>query len=151
MKEIKYTATAKDRLDHLHAELNEKIEDYIRTSKYNIGEDFIEVTASDIEEIKRRIKILKPLKPNFSSSLLIYFSIAMGAILTFIGIFYDWIIKIFYEGDTTRIILISYGLLMLLFGLFYLLIFRQRKLREKAYYDKMEFDKIMKQISDYKE
>jgi len=151
MKDIKYTDTAQERLDRLYLEFKDQIEDYIRSTKYNLGDDFIEVTASDIEEIRRRIRIIRPYKSTYSRSMIMYLSIVFGVILMIFGIYYDSIMAIFKEGNPVRLFATLYGLLMIIFGVFYLFIFKQRKNKENAYFEKMERDRIIKRFDEFKE
>ncbi len=59
-KKIIYTETAKERLSNLHSEVDAKIEVYLQEKKYVPGDDFIEITASDIDSVSEKIRIIRP-------------------------------------------------------------------------------------------
>lgn len=57
---ISYTPSAKKELDILKNDLENQINEILVKEKYVTGDSEIEITASDIEQIKNRIKIKTP-------------------------------------------------------------------------------------------
>lgn len=148
MKEIIYTDTARERLQYLHNKIDNQIEDYFRSTKYNLGDDFVEITASDIEDVGRMLKIIRPYKSTYMKSFLVYFFIVIGALLTIFGIFYDSIIDLFKEGNTVRLLLILYGFGLVLSGIFYRFIIKQRKTEERIHLESLRRKDIIEKYGE---
>ena len=63
-KKIIFTDSAKMRLEKLHIDIDAQIETYLKDRKNVPGDDFIEITASDIDELSYRLKIIRPTRTN---------------------------------------------------------------------------------------
>ena len=129
-KKIFYTDSAKERLEKFHTEINQRIDKYLYERKYIPGEDFIEATASDIEEISNNIRFIKPSKTSLRKLIPATYAI-MGILLVIFGLLYDDIRKLI-ENQPTRLIFIISGLVMFFLGYFYLFLLNSREKREKS-------------------
>lgn len=143
MKKITYTDSGAKRLNKLHEELHNKIEQDIRDSKYNIGEDFIEVTASDVDDIGNRFRLIRRNKSSLIRPMVPFVTIALGIIISIYGIYYESIVQFIKEGNTFRILIVMYGFIMILMGIFYIFFLKIRKSREKASLEKIASRKLL--------
>lgn len=128
-KKIIYTETAKERLEKFHMEVNQEMERYLQDRKYVPGDDFIEVTASDIDEIAYRFRIERPSRTSIKTLIPIVYSI-VGVVMTVIGVFYNQLTTLL-QGDPKRLIFITSGLVMLLASWFYLYLIRIKERRNE--------------------
>lgn len=124
IKKIIYTESAKDRLSKFYLDVENQLEDYLRDRKFVPGDDFIEVTASDIDEAAYKFRFVRPLKTNTRKLIPVVYSI-MGLIMTITGLYYEQI-RILLEGNPVRLIFIISGITMLFIGWFYLYYLRIR-------------------------
>jgi len=129
-KKIFYTDSAKERLEKFHIEINQRIDKYLHDRKYIPGEDFIEVTAADIEEISNNIRFIKSPKTSLKKLIPATYAI-MGILLVVFGLLYDDIRKLI-ENQPTRLIFIVSGLVMFFLGYFYLFLINSREKREDS-------------------
>ena len=138
-KKIIYTETAKQRFEKFHIEINEEVERYFQERKFVPGDDFIEITASDIDEVAQRFRISRPVKTNSVRTLIPVVYTTMGVILTIIGLFYDQF-KTILEGDPKRLIFIGGGLFMIFISWTYLYLIKTREKKEQIerYYKEIE-------------
>jgi len=138
-KKIIYTETAKQRFEKFHIEINEEVGRYFQERKFVPGDDFIEITASDIDEVAQRFRISRPVKTNSVRTLIPVVYTTMGLILTIIGLFYDQF-KTILEGDPKRLIFIGGGLFMIFISWTYLYLMKTREKKEQIerYYKEIE-------------
>lgn len=129
-KKIIFTESAKDRLENFHFEINQEIENYFQERKYVPGDDFIEITALDIKEITRRIRIVRPSRTNIKKLIPVLYT-TMGVILILFGLFYDQIFIIIRQ-QPKRLIFIVGGLAMLFVSWFYIYFIRIREKRDES-------------------
>lgn len=129
-KEIIYTSSGEKRMAKLYDDLHLDVEKYFRENKYVPGDEFIEITAADVEEISKKITIAKTYKSNFSSFIIIYFYCVLGFVLILYGIFYDEITTLIL-GDPRRLVFILGGIFMVLLGLISLFLLKIRQNRSK--------------------
>jgi hypothetical protein len=144
-KRIIYTESAEERLSKFNSEIKEEIENYLRERKYVPGDELIEVTASDIDEVAYRFRIQRPIRSNKKTLIPIVYSI-IGLFTTTIGIFYNQIISLL-QGDPKRLILIAGGMFMLLISWFYLYLLKLREKqesKERMYFEEDLRRKLMK-------
>lgn len=136
-KKVVFTDSAKMRLEKLHLDINSQIENYIRDRKNVPGDDFIEVTASDIDELSYLLRIVRPFKTN-SRQLILYIYAITGVVTTLIGLFYDQILLLLESENKTRLLLILGGLIFssAAFFLMYIFKIKERRERELIYYEK---------------
>lgn len=128
-KKIIYTDTAKQRFEKFHLEINDEVERYFQERKFVPGDDFIEITASDIDEVAQRFRITRPIKTNIANKLIAILYTAFGIVLILIGLFYDDF-KTIIEGDPKRLAFIAGGLFMTLISWIYLHIIRLKERKE---------------------
>lgn len=129
-KKIFYTDSAKERLEKFHTEISQRIDKYLYERKYIPGEDFIEVTASDIEEISNNIRFIKPTKTSLRKLIPATYAI-MGILLVVFGLLYDDIRKLI-ENQPTRLVFIISGLVMFFLGYFSLFLLNSKEKLEKT-------------------
>lgn len=119
-KNIIYTEGAKVKLDLLFHDLQQDIEEYYIKNKYTLGEELIEITTSDIENIKRKITIRQNNKSDIVRlTLLVYFF--AGILLTFVGLNYQSISDVFHgkEENKFEIMLTLTGAILSFFSIFF--------------------------------
>lgn len=130
-RKIVFTESAVKRLEKLHRNVDYQIENYLIDRKFVPGDDFIEVTGSDIDDVENRLKIIGPSSLNSKRVILNIYAI-IGAITFLIGIFYSEI-KDIVNGDRERLVLLIAGLSFSLASLFLSYYFRQRDKRQKDF------------------
>jgi hypothetical protein len=131
MKNIVYTDSARQKLVELHEDLDLQITQYLREAKYSFGDEFIEVTASDIEEVRWRIRIIKPNKQAYNRVLLVNLSIMIGITILLIGLFYPYFEDFINNSSPAQLQFTLFGLLLTVFGLLYLFLMRVKRNKEK--------------------
>lgn len=113
-KKVIYTESAKEKLKNLHVSLDERFEDYFQNEKYVPGDDFIEITASDVLILESRIRIAKERKTtNYSARLLLQLYFILGVLALIVGLYYEKFQAII-SGDKDRIILIASGAMLII-------------------------------------
>jgi hypothetical protein len=130
---IQLTSSGEQRLESLNAEIKELVLNIIKNAKYAPGDDFIEVTASDIEKVANRLKIIQPQKSQIRQLLILSYSI-LGVLLTIIGFFYEQF-KDILNDDPTRLMLVVMGLLLSFFSGFFSIYLKQKQKQEKELLD----------------
>jgi hypothetical protein len=129
-KNIIYTESAKQRLEKFHLEINEEVERYFQERKFVPGDEFIEVTASDIDEIAQRFRISRPIRTNPIKTLIPIVYTIVGLLLTGLGLFYEQF-KSILEGDPKRLVFIGSGIFMIGLSWAYVYIIKSRERREQ--------------------
>ena len=87
---INYTEAAKQKIDELNKKYIQDLEYFLKETKYVPGEDFIEVTASDINELAKYIKIIYPRTKVFEiRNFLLKTYFVLGILTIFCGLFYS--------------------------------------------------------------
>jgi len=118
-KKVIYTDSANERLELLFYDLRKKINNHFLEKKYVFGDDQIEVTASDIEEVSKRIKLFVPKRRSSVQLILIIYSV-LGVFIFFFGLFYGEIKNIIESGGSFRFAIIISGILLTVFSVIYL-------------------------------
>src|SRR5688572_5439647 len=111
-KKIIYTESAKERLERLHFEVNKGIENYLQQRKYVPGDDFIEITALDIDEVSQRFRIIRHSSSKYTKTLIPILYSMIGIGLLIVGLYYDQI-QLLLKDDPQRLMLIGMGLVMI--------------------------------------
>lgn len=124
-KKIIYTESAKERLEKLHFEVNKEIEDFLQERKYIPGEDFIEITALDIDEVSKRFRIVRNSPSRYMRSLIPALYSVVGTALVVVGLFYEDIITLI-KDNPLRLMLIGTGFVMVGMSWLYLYLIRIR-------------------------
>lgn len=127
-KKIIYTETAKQRLENFHIEVDKELEYYFSDKKFVPGDDFIEITASDIDEVSSKFKIVSHSKTSIKRLIPALYS-TMGILMTVVGVFFEQF-KTIIEGNPIRLVFIIGGVLMVFISWFYLYIVKIREQRD---------------------
>jgi hypothetical protein len=143
-KKIVFTDSAKIRLEQLHLKIDEQITDYIKDRKNVPGDDFIEITASDIDEVSHRLRIIRPSK-TMSIQLTIYLYATIGITTTFVGLFYRDIQQIAME-DHKRFIIMASGFILTVLSA---LLSFMTKIREKKNQDAINYERQKIKQNDF--
>lgn len=129
-KKIIYTNSATQRLKMFHSEVDIEIERYFQERKFVPGDEFIEITASDIDEVAQRFRISRPTRTSSVRNLIPIVYSLIGVIMAVIGIFYEQF-KLILEGDPKRLIFIGGGLFMLIISSSYLYMLKRKDQLER--------------------
>lgn len=125
-KKIKYTDSASAKISSVLINLKERIEEDIRDSKNYPGEDFIEITASDIEDTYQRINLRSKQSKNYLRNrmvkqiLPIYF--VLGILMTIYGLLYDQITELITTNSSKLYIIFAGFLFSLITAAMYALL-----------------------------
>ncbi|WP_165042093.1 hypothetical protein [Dysgonomonas sp. ZJ709] len=148
-KEIIYTESALKKINTITDDFKKKIEAEIINSKNFLGEESIEITAADIEEIYKQVRIGQSIsnKLVYKNRMMriilpIYFFI--GVFMIIFGLFYDNIQNMIHENPPQLMIILSGFILSLVSGALYLLV-KQRiadRINREKYEDKIENSEI---------
>ena len=143
-KKIVLTDSAVKRLEKLHERLNVQIENYLIDRKFVPGDDFVEVTGSDIDDVENRLKIIRPTSLNTRRTIL-YMYMILGIVIFLIGVFYNEI-KDILTGDRDRLILLTVGFFLSLASFFFSTYFKQKDKIQKDY---LEFEERKLRSKEY--
>lgn len=138
-RKIIYTDSAKERFEKFHFEVTQEVENYFQERKFVPGDEFIEITASDIDEVAQRFRVARPVRTNPAKTLIPVVYTLSGVILTMAGLFYDQF-KLIISGDPKRLIFIISGIFMILISWAYVYLIKNRERREQIerHYREME-------------
>lgn len=150
MTKIKYTDTANKKLDELQLRYREELERILVSKKLIPGDDFVEVTASDIDEASRYFKFVRPVR-NSSKYLVLIVYFVFGLIATFVGLFYEDF-RYIMENRPTQAMIILVGLTMMIVSFIGYFYFRQRD-RQRESFEKYrnEIEFFESQLKNIKE
>lgn len=129
-RKIVYTDSAKVRLEKFHLDIQEQVERYFQERKFVPGDEFIEITASDVEELSQKIRISRPTRSSPVKTLIPVIYTFTGVIFIAVGLFYEQF-KLILEGDPKRLVFIAGGLAMILASWLSLYIFKARERKEQ--------------------
>ncbi|EAQ82330.1 hypothetical protein [Blastopirellula marina] len=143
-KKIEYTESGKERLAELNDLIQRQIEDEIRERKFLPGDDVIEVTASDIEEVKRsmRLRFHNERAPRLQmTELVTRLYLVIGILLTLAGIMYPLLDTI--RQNPIQYSMIGMGVVMSLMSMF---MTYYVKMRRETYLerDRIEIEREMR-------
>jgi hypothetical protein len=132
-----YTKSAQNELERFHSIKEKQLEDIIKREKYVLGDDVIEITASDIKKAEKQFYIAESnFKRPLTSMLLKVYSV-LGLLMIIGGLFYNEL-KAFLEGDPIQQMLVLSGLglsIASLFANYFLKLKRQRQVVHENIYD----------------
>ncbi len=123
--ELRYTDTARERLEVLKESYVKEIERWIREKKYVPGETLVEVTLSDIETAANHVKIIAPRRPRIQY-FIIYSYLIAGITTMLIGLFYGEFMRLFSERPLEGVLVMA-GAAVTLVALILLLLARVRE------------------------
>lgn len=129
-RELKYTESGQARLENLSSDLQSRIEEELRMRRFVPGDDFIEVTGSDIDELRHsmRISFLSSRSRRLEiTSLLMRLYLLLGVVLTLAGLAYPFLDAI--RENPTRFVLVTAGVMMVVLSavMSYWIRMRQRR------------------------
>lgn len=132
-KEIIYTESAIKKLDVIVADFKQKIESDISKFKDYPGEDNIEITAADIENVYNRVRFVRRSGYKSNSIIKIIFPLyfIIGIFIMLFGLFYEEIQYLIHESPTRLAIVLSGFLLSLVSGALYYLMIQKEKERKE--------------------
>jgi len=129
-RKIIYTDSAKERFEKFQFQVTKEVENYFQERKFVPGDEFIEITASDIDEVAQRFRISRPIRTNPVKTLIPVVYTIMGVVLTLVGLFYDQF-KVIISGDPKRLVFVISGVIMIFFSWTYVYILKSRERREQ--------------------
>lgn len=145
---IVYTKSAQERLNRLNKDIEQRVTDYIKMRKFVPGDDFIEITASDIEDVWKRITIIPPQKSQFRQLILFIYAV-MGIVLTLFGLFYSNFTTLI-QDEPNRLMVITIGLTLSMFSVLFSFYLNAKQKKEKellqAENEKNKISEIYKSI-----
>jgi hypothetical protein len=130
-KKVIFTDSAKDRLVELHRDVDSMIEDYVREEKYVPGEDIIEITASDVDGIAKRVGIRSKRNSLPMTRGLSVIYLVLGVMTSVAGLFYNQIQELVREGNQTQLLLLLGGSAMMVAGAGLYYVLRAREIRSR--------------------
>ncbi|MBP5983552.1 MAG: hypothetical protein KAZ91_02775 [Candidatus Fonsibacter sp.] len=156
-KSIIYTESASKKIESILNNFKQRLEEEIKDSKNYPGEESIEITASDIEEIYERVIIRNKWSKSHARIkmirlvLPIYF--LMGIALVFYGFFRDEIQQLIYKDKSSLMyILIGFIISLTTGAMFYLLKQRESENKRDLFREKLDIERefFEKEISKMK-
>jgi hypothetical protein len=116
-RRLEYTEAGQRRLDQLKSELQQRVESALRDRKFVPGDEVIEVTASDLEELARLMSVTFDARASQNDlirrSVLTTYSF-LGAAMVGVGIFYEDFRVM--TREPLRLSLLAMGLTLSFFG-----------------------------------
>jgi len=140
---IEYTKSGQEKLDRFYKEFEQQIVEHIKQRKYAPGDEVIEITASDIDEVTNKIKIIQPNKSQLKQFVLFTYTM-LGVLITLVGLFYSDFLHII-RNEPNRLIFITSGIFLSTLSLFFSYYLKLRQKREKEIF---EVDIEKKKIED---
>jgi hypothetical protein len=138
---IQLTSSGEQRLESLNSEIKELVIDSIKKAKYAPGDDFIEITASDIEKVANRLKIIQPQKSQLRQLLLMTYSI-LGIFLAIVGFFYEQFVSVLTDNPKRLMFIVSGLLLTFLSGVLSIYLKQKQKQENELINAEIEKKKI---------
>lgn len=131
-KTIEYTQAGRDRLAQLEASFREKVEKELRERKRVPGDEAIEVTAADIDELDRAMSLRFHDIRDYqliSRDLIVRAYAVIGVVLFAAGVFYPMLSTI--RENPTQLMLLGTGLVMGLGSyMMHVLVSRRQRMQE---------------------
>ncbi|MBN2086855.1 hypothetical protein JW758_00765 [Candidatus Peregrinibacteria bacterium] len=128
-----YTDSAKKELKKFQSKQKEIIESIIKNKKYIHGDNFIEITGSDIQDMEELIKISDTNKKNklIMRKIIISIYLLVGFSMFSIGIFYDYIVEEILNNPI-RSMLVLTGFIMIMVSSIFAQIFQESFKKEEG-------------------
>lgn len=135
-RRIQYTESGQNRLDEFYADLRKQVDDELRQSKFVPGDDLIEVTGSDVDELKKSMRITflgSSTRRFMMTEMLTRAYLLIAIVLAAAGVFYPYLDTILQ--NPMQFILIGTGVGMGLMSLVmnYYIRMRRRMWHEREY------------------
>jgi hypothetical protein len=128
VKRIAYTQAGEDRLAKLHRAIGNQIEQALRERKFVPGDEQIEITGSDVDELARSMRVdffSRFDQRRMFRRVVIGFYFLLGILTTIAGLFYHYFLDLI--KNPTQLFLVGAGVLMSL-GSFLLWTINERHL-----------------------
>jgi hypothetical protein len=124
---ILYTDSGKDAIDKYFEEQKKQLEKIISEEKYVLGDEFVEITASDIKSYNEQLFQQKRKADRRKKSQVISIIYGLiGIIMSFLGLLYPIIIEML-EDNPIQFLVTTLGLLMTILGGCFYIITKKRK------------------------
>lgn len=139
---IVYTPEAEKRLEKAKEDFVEKLEGVVKSRKYYPGDEVLEITASDIEIATNYLVFRRPNSTATKLNIVVSYML-IGVLMTFFGLFYEEIIRLFIENPI-RLILVFGGLTTSIAGLWMYMKIKQENqvnLSKELYIKEKEIEK----------
>lgn len=129
---IKYTTAAIQQIEKFKLEQAKKLEQLIVENKKFPGSDFIEITASDIQEEAKRFLYQKPKLKSDLRYLLVYAYFIIGIGLMLFGFFYEEIINIWFYHPEQALYIITGFFMTVMSGFLFRFVKNKEKRRNDS-------------------
>lgn len=106
-KDIRYTEPAQEAIEKAQLKYKKELEDIIREQKFVPGEEFLEITASDIERATEQVHFISKKKSDVRE-LIIDMYMVLGGFTVVLGLFFDQI-RHMMENDPIQFMLVIMG------------------------------------------
>ncbi len=110
-KDIRYTESAQATIERAQRKYKEKLESIIRDQKYVPGEDYVEITASDVERATNQVRFVSKRSVGYRELLLKLYMV-LGIFAVVLGLFYEQI-EFMRENHPEQFMLIIVGTSMI--------------------------------------
>ena len=110
-KDIRYTEPAQEAIERAQKKYKEELESIIRDQKYVPGDDFVEITASDVERATNQVRFVSKGKSE-SHELILEVYMVLGVFTVALGLFYEQI-RFMVQNSPARFMLVVAGATMI--------------------------------------
>ncbi|UAB68707.1 hypothetical protein INR79_09090 [Vibrio sp. SCSIO 43132] len=132
-----YTESGSQALENYQSLRKRELEEFLQKEKYVFGDEFVEITATDIKNAEKEITYVKSSRrsslPMTATLLKVY--MFLGLVMVTYGVFYDQIMEFIHGGATEQMAFIFGGVaLSLISGLahYYIKMRDERRATQKA-------------------
>jgi len=110
-KDIRYTDPAQAAIERAQSKYREELGSIIRDQKYVPGEDFVEITAADIERATNQVRFVSKRKSEVRELILEVYML-LGVFTVVLGLFYEQI-RFMMQNNPTQFMLVVTGASMI--------------------------------------
>ncbi|MEJ1381356.1 MAG: hypothetical protein RPT95_10380 [Candidatus Sedimenticola sp. (ex Thyasira tokunagai)] len=110
-KDIRYTEPALESVEKAQKKYKEELESIVRDQKYIPGEEFVEITASDIDRATRQVNFFSKRKSDVRGLVLEVYMV-LGIVTVVLGLFYEQI-RFMMQNNPTQFMLVVAGATMI--------------------------------------
>jgi len=143
-EKVKYTEAAKEQLEKFKIDQAKMLEHEIVRGKYYPGADFIEITASDIQDFAKRVYVRNRRKLDVRY-LLVYTYFIAGVMIGLFGIYYQNIVYI-WHNQPKQALYILMGATMIFMSLILLFFLRSREKRQIDILNRRRIEELEKSL-----
>ncbi|MGC9458299.1 hypothetical protein [Vibrio genomosp. F10] len=109
-----YTESGSQALENYQSLRKRELEEFLQKEKYVFGDDFVEITATDIKNAEKEITYVKSNRrtslPLTATLLKVY--MFTGFVMVLVGVFYEQIMELIYGGATQQMVFILGGVVL---------------------------------------